>query len=164
MPMRTLARITHRGPKGLLSPSELNSFLPASLSPRLPSSASVYTGYRPMPVSRLPFPSDKRYSSSVADQTKMELPSPQSVLSKVLTSSKHDKWGFVVYRCTSQDDYAWERFKQIFHERAQQALQSSDTSKSPTATSGLLLMIAQRLMTLPDPSFANASTIGLHMP
>jgi hypothetical protein len=117
-----------------------------------------------MPVSGLPFPSNKRESSDFASQIKMELPSPHSALSKVLTSSKHEKWGFVVYRCTSQDDYAWERFKQIFHERTQQALQSSDTSKSPTATSGLLLMIAQRLMTLPDPSFANASTIGLHMP
>jgi hypothetical protein len=57
----------------------------------------------------------------------MVLPSPQSVLSKVLTSSKHDKWGFVVCRCTYQDDYAWERFKQIFRERTQQALQNSDT-------------------------------------
>lgn len=80
-----------------------------------------------MPVSRLPSPSNKRNSSSVADQTKMKLPSPQRVLSEVLTSSKHDKWGFVTYRCTYQDDLAWERFKQIFRERTQQALQRSDT-------------------------------------
>ena len=126
-PMRTLARITHSGPNGLLSRPGPNSFLTASLSPRLPSPASVYSGYRPMSVSRLPLPSNSRHSSTVAGQIKMQLPSPHSSLSKVPTSSKHDKWGFVVYRCTYHDDHAWERIKQIFHERTQQALQRSDT-------------------------------------
>jgi hypothetical protein len=125
--MRTLARITHSGPTGSLLHPDLNSFLPASLLPRLPSPALVYTRYNPMLVSRLPFPSNKRNSSSVADQTKMELPSPQGVISKVPTSSKHDKRGFVFYRCTYEDDQAWERFKQVFRERTQRALQRSDT-------------------------------------
>jgi len=61
-------------------------------------------------------PSNKHYSS-LASQIKLELPSPDSVLLATLAKAKHDKWGFVVYRCTYQDDHAWQRFKQIMHER-----------------------------------------------
>jgi hypothetical protein len=60
---------------------------------------------------------------------KDEAAAPQNVLSKVLISSKHDKWGFVIYRCTYEDDQAWDRFQQVFRERKQQALQRSDTPK-----------------------------------
>ena len=43
-----------------------------------------------------------------------------------LAELKHDKWGFVIYRCTYQDDEAWGRFKQIVLERAQEDMQESD--------------------------------------
>ena len=33
----------------------------------------------------------------------------------------------MIYRCTYQDDDAWERFKRIVHERSQELIQTSDT-------------------------------------
>ena len=42
---------------------------------------------------------------------------------------KHDKWGFVIYRCTYQDDEAWDRFKQIVLARTHKEMQESDTPK-----------------------------------
>ena len=43
-----------------------------------------------------------------------------------LAELKHDKWGFVIYRCTYQDDEAWERFKRIVLERTQEDMRESD--------------------------------------
>lgn len=60
----------------------------------------------------------------------MELLSPERVLLDYLAELKHDKWGFVIYRCTYQDDHAWERFKQIIHERTQKFLKRSDTPEA----------------------------------
>jgi hypothetical protein len=60
----------------------------------------------------------------------MELPSPERVLLGSLAELKHDKWGFVIYRCTYQDDHAWERFKQIIHERTQKSMEMSDTPEA----------------------------------
>jgi hypothetical protein len=36
----------------------------------------------------------------------------------------------VIYRCTYQDDYAWERFKQIFHERTREYMDMSETPEA----------------------------------
>jgi hypothetical protein len=55
------------------------------------------------------------------------LPSPQRMLLNSLAELKHDKWGFVIYRCTYQDDAAWDCFKQIVLERTQEEMQESDT-------------------------------------
>jgi len=63
----------------------------------------------------------------------MQLPSPEHVLLASLAEIKHDKWGFVIYRCTYQDDRAWERFKQIFHERTREYLEMSETPEAATS-------------------------------
>jgi hypothetical protein len=42
-----------------------------------------------------------------------------------LKDSKLDKWGYVIYRCTYKDDGAWERFKTIVHEQAQEDLDAT---------------------------------------
>lgn len=47
-----------------------------------------------------------------------------------LESNKHDKWGFVIYRCTYEDDHGWDRFKQIIYERTQREMQESDTPEA----------------------------------
>jgi len=43
-----------------------------------------------------------------------------------LKNVKHDKWGFVIYRCTYQCDEAWDRFKQIVLGRTHEEMQESD--------------------------------------
>jgi hypothetical protein len=60
----------------------------------------------------------------------MQLPSPENVLLQALAELKHDKWGFVIYRCTYQDDHAWERFKQNIHESTQKFTEMSDTPEA----------------------------------
>jgi hypothetical protein len=52
--------------------------------------------------------------------------SDESLVMDQLKRLKHDKWGYVIYRCTYEDDAAWDRFKQIVHERTQEDLQDSD--------------------------------------
>lgn len=40
---------------------------------------------------------------------------------------RHDKRGFLIYRCTyAADDAAWDRFKQIIKERSHQHIVESD--------------------------------------
>ncbi len=43
-----------------------------------------------------------------------------------LREMRHDKWGFLIYRCTYADDPAWARFKQIINERSRQDVADSD--------------------------------------
>jgi hypothetical protein len=40
---------------------------------------------------------------------------------------KHNKWGWVIYRCTYDDDEAWARFKQIINQRSRKTIAESDT-------------------------------------
>ncbi|KFY18428.1 hypothetical protein V493_08623 [Pseudogymnoascus sp. VKM F-4281 (FW-2241)] len=56
-------------------------------------------------------------------------PDPQSNLDEVaknihddLRHFKHDKWGWVLYRCSYGDDEAWTRFQQIIHERSRKGM------------------------------------------
>lgn len=44
-------------------------------------------------------------------------PSEAELLLERLDSYKHDKWGWVFYRCTYGDDEAWARFQQIINEK-----------------------------------------------
>lgn len=53
-------------------------------------------------------------------------PSAQSVLRDALHADRHDKWGWVIYRCTYDDDEAWSRFKQIVNDRSREELTESD--------------------------------------
>jgi hypothetical protein len=110
----------------------LTSSPPASLPLQLPLPASVYIRCRSLPVRMLSLSFNKRYSNS-APQSKMQLPSSECVLLGSLAANKHGKWGFVIYRCTYQDDYAWERFKQIFHERTREYMEMSETPEAATS-------------------------------
>lgn len=56
----------------------------------------------------------------------MQLLSPERMILNTLKQSKHDKWGFVIYRCTYEDDEGWELFKHLLHERTQKTIQRSD--------------------------------------
>lgn len=60
----------------------------------------------------------------------MSLLSPQRIILNTLAQWKHDKWGFVIYRCTYQDDRGWNRFKQIVHERTHKVMQRSDAPEA----------------------------------
>lgn len=40
---------------------------------------------------------------------------------------KHDKWGWVIYRTSFDDDAAWERFKKIIDEQSRKQISESDT-------------------------------------
>lgn len=57
----------------------------------------------------------------------MIIPSPESQILHMLKHLKQDKWGFVIYRCTYQNDQAWSRFKKLVHDRTKKALAESDT-------------------------------------
>ncbi|KAI7203894.1 hypothetical protein KC316_g962 [Hortaea werneckii] len=56
----------------------------------------------------------------------MTLPSPYGNILDGLSSSKEEKWGFVIYRCTYRDNQDWERFKAIVHRRTQEDMADSD--------------------------------------
>jgi hypothetical protein len=128
-PTQDLAQIFRNYPTGRLLRLGLNSFLPASLPPRLLSPASAYIGYRALLVTRLPLSVQKCHFNS-SPQRRMESPSPERVLLHSLAELKHDKWGFVIYRCTYQDDHAWERFKQNIHECTQKFMEMSDAPEA----------------------------------
>lgn len=40
--------------------------------------------------------------------------------------NKQDKWGWVIYRCSYEDDEAWERFKKIVNQRTRRQVLESD--------------------------------------
>ncbi|KAF7552038.1 hypothetical protein G7Z17_g4573 [Cylindrodendrum hubeiense] len=48
-------------------------------------------------------------------------------LQEIPQETVHDKWGWVIYRCTYGDDVAWTRFKDIINLRSRQATAESDT-------------------------------------
>lgn len=54
-------------------------------------------------------------------------PSPESKIRDWLRRIKHDKWGWVIYRCTYGDDAAWARFKRIIEQRSRREIAESDT-------------------------------------
>lgn len=56
----------------------------------------------------------------------MVIPSPESQMLEGLKHSKHDKWGFVIYRCTYKNDQDWHHFKQLVHDRTKKAMAESD--------------------------------------
>jgi len=57
----------------------------------------------------------------------MSLPSPQRVIFDCLKNDKHDKWGWVIYRCTYDDDEGWTRFKQFIIQQSRANITESDT-------------------------------------
>lgn len=53
-------------------------------------------------------------------------PSPERKI-QIFLREKLEKWGWVIYRCTYEDDEAWSRFKQIVEERSRTSIASFDT-------------------------------------
>lgn len=64
------------------------------------------------------------YSASLAMDT---LPSEERQILDRLRQGKHDKWGWVVYRCTYNDDEGWNRFKDIITRQLRRSIVDSDT-------------------------------------
>ena len=50
------------------------------------------------------------------------IPSAVQNIRDDLRHFKHDKWGWVIYRCTYGDDEAWTRFQQIINERSRKRM------------------------------------------
>ncbi|PGH05805.1 hypothetical protein GX51_02778 [Blastomyces parvus] len=53
-------------------------------------------------------------------------PSHAESIRDSLRDFKHDKWGWVIYRCTYGDDKAWAQFQQIVTERSRKRLAEPD--------------------------------------
>lgn len=56
----------------------------------------------------------------------MSLPSPQRLISECLKNDKHDKWGWVIYRTTYEDDEGWTRFKDFITRQSHADIADSD--------------------------------------
>ncbi|KAI9927169.1 hypothetical protein ASPWEDRAFT_33117 [Aspergillus wentii DTO 134E9] len=57
----------------------------------------------------------------------MEGPSPTQAILEGLRGLKHEKWGWVIYRCTYADDKAWTRFKDIINKRSHEEIAEFDS-------------------------------------
>ncbi|GAW18022.1 hypothetical protein ANO14919_074910 [Xylariales sp. No.14919] len=56
-----------------------------------------------------------------------EMPSEEAILRNHLDDLKHDKWGWVIYRCSYGDEQAWTTFRRIIEERMHSSIAESDT-------------------------------------
>ncbi|KAH6706369.1 hypothetical protein BKA61DRAFT_138235 [Leptodontidium sp. MPI-SDFR-AT-0119] len=95
---------------------------PFKSHPFVPSSAVWSYQGKPWLQSRA-----QRFILSSSMATNMSLPSPQRVLFDCLQDGKHDKWGWVIYRCTYDDDEGWNRFKRFIIQQSQANIVESDT-------------------------------------
>ncbi|PLB46181.1 hypothetical protein P170DRAFT_479102 [Aspergillus steynii IBT 23096] len=68
----------------------------------------------------------KGFTSSASRADDSKWPSEQKSLSLKLQDAKQNKWGWVIYRCTYDDDEGWARFKQIIQQRALECAATSD--------------------------------------
>lgn len=86
-----------------------HDFHPKRSSSISASPISVFSTYHPWSASwRIALPTVRRTASRSASR---RLQSPQRMLLDSLAEFKHDTLGFVVYRCTYQNDAAWNHFK-----------------------------------------------------
>jgi hypothetical protein len=95
---------------------------------------SIEARSSPPPLSSTFSPNRKRYvSSSIYYSTTPDinttrlLPSSECIVHNTLKSLGHSKWGWVIYRCTYNDDEAWDRFKQLIDQYSREAIAKSDT-------------------------------------
>lgn len=106
--------------------------------------------YQPRPVSSLTQYSKQgplrfasaRLQSSASTPPPPKYPStstePESAVEAIreeLEILKHDKWGWVIYRCTYGDDEAWARFQEIVNERSRREMAQSGVP--PEVANGL---------------------------
>ena len=62
------------------------------------------------------------------------LPSHLQNIHDDLQHFKHDKWGWVIYRCTYGDDEAWNRFQQIINEGSRKQLDKPDVPQEVSSS------------------------------
>nr|OQO16039.1 hypothetical protein B0A51_17514 [Rachicladosporium sp. CCFEE 5018] len=60
----------------------------------------------------------------------LTLRSPYRNIHDGLVEDKHDKWGWVIYRCSYADDLAWERFKQSITQQTRRQILKSDAPEA----------------------------------
>ncbi|KFX88445.1 hypothetical protein O988_09020 [Pseudogymnoascus sp. VKM F-3808] len=96
-------------------------FRTAYLKSRHPHNSLSYPTHHHDSTSR---PPSLRYISSSSSPT---LPEPENSIDETaqnirayLRHLKHDKWGWVIYRCSYANDEDWTRFQQIINEKSRQ--------------------------------------------
>jgi len=121
-------------PFGRLLPVGLHSSLLAKHAPKSLPSIAASIRHRPLPVSRYIATSNihrstfRLYSPTpIPSDDRLVIPSDDSLVLDDLKRLKHDKWGYVVYRCTYKDDATWDAFKRTVHEQTQEGFQDSDS-------------------------------------
>jgi hypothetical protein len=113
-------------PFGRSLPQGLRSYPLGSHAPKPPSCIAASITHRPLPVSRyIATSSIHRFTFRLTSPT--PIPSDDRLVLEDLKRLKHDKWGYVVYRCTYKDDAAWDAFKRTIHEQTQEDFKDSDT-------------------------------------
>ncbi|PMD14972.1 hypothetical protein NA56DRAFT_650547 [Hyaloscypha hepaticicola] len=68
----------------------------------------------------------QRFTSSTSKDPVTSWASPERVIAETLKHYKHDKWGWVIYRTTYDDDEGWARFKQIITQGSLADIAESD--------------------------------------
>ncbi|BCR84336.1 uncharacterized protein ACHE_11738A [Aspergillus chevalieri] len=99
------------------------------------------TRFRPFSLSPLP---GRTFSSSTSPRTASLESSERSILD-YMNQNNYDKWGWVIYRCTYNDDEAWARFKDTV---GHQTRQSIAKSKAPELGNKLELTFIENRGTL----------------
>ncbi|OQO11822.1 hypothetical protein B0A48_03549 [Cryoendolithus antarcticus] len=96
-----------------------------------------------------PSPQQTLQSRAFVQSARVTLPlrSPSRNIHDGPVEDKHDKWGWVIYRCSYEDDVAWERFKQIITQRTRDQILKSD---APEALDSLAWTFVDDRPTLED--------------
>lgn len=93
----------------------------------------LFTRFLPSTIPRLASPNlhppllPLRRSFTAYYPRTMSLPDPASLVKESLARSKHDKWGWVIYRTTYSNDPAWTKFKHMITQQSAHYLRDSDS-------------------------------------
>lgn len=60
----------------------------------------------------------------------MPLPSAAQIIHSRLETSEHDEWGWVIYRCTHNNDAACTRFKELVQKHSSELIAESDVPEA----------------------------------
>nr|OQO02082.1 hypothetical protein B0A51_18457 [Rachicladosporium sp. CCFEE 5018] len=95
--------------------------------PRLRPTAALFQC-----TARQPSPQHSLQTRAFVQSARVNLPlrSPYRNIQDGLVEEKHDKWGWVIYRCFYEDDSAWERFKQIITQQTRAQILKSDAPEA----------------------------------
>src|SRR5271170_1181716 len=94
-----------------------------------PSIFSLQSKPWPLPLApSLPLSPTQGFISSLS--LAMPLPSPTQNIQGSLRKMKHDKWGWVIYRCTYGDNEAWTLFKKIINQHSREIIADGDTPEA----------------------------------